>query len=258
MTGLIDSHCHLSYPKLAGQLDQVLARAAAAGVDRCVTVGTSIPDIEAALAIADRHESIRVAAGFHPHEAAKITGADLTRLEELLRSPKLVAIGEMGLDYHYDFSDRPSQQRVFESQLAIAEKVALPIVIHCREAHDHTVQTLAAAGMDGKPVVFHCFTGTADQAADIADHGWRLSFTGVVTFKNAQQLQTVAKQYPADQIMIETDAPYLSPMPVRHVRPNEPAFVAHTFRFLAELRNADPHELAAQTAANTTRFYNLT
>ena len=257
MTGLIDSHCHLTVPELARQLDQVLERAAEAGVNRCITVGTTIPDIEAAIALAQRHPAIRVAAGFHPHEAAKVTPADLDRLTELLKSPEIAAIGEMGLDYHYDFSDRKSQQRIFESQLAVAENLPLPIVIHCRQAHQDTVQTLSSAGMNGRPVVFHCFTGTVQEAAEIADHGWRLSFTGVVTFKNAQDVQTVAKNYPADQLMIETDSPYLSPMPVRHVRPNEPAFVAHTLRFLADLRGDDVDELAAKTAENTSEFYRL-
>jgi TatD DNase family protein len=164
----------------------------------------------------------------------------------------------MGLDYHYDFSDHDSQKRIFKAQLDQAVRRDLPVIIHCREAYDDTIAIMEQADMVDRPVVvFHCFTGTAAEARAVLERGWWLSFTGIVTFKNAAELQAVARDYPRDKLMVETDAPYLSPEPVRNRRPNEPAYVRHTAAFLADLRNEPLGALAESTAANTKAFYRL-
>lgn len=256
--GLIDSHAHLTYSPLYDQIDGVLARCAAAGVDGVITVGTSVPDTERGLGLARRFAGrVFVAAGIHPHESGKTSGEDLAALFALWARDDVVALGEMGLDYHYDFSDRAVQHRVFAAQLERAAALDKPVIIHSREALDDTIAALVHGGFEGRRVVFHCFTGTAEEAARIAAHGWRISFTGVVTFKKSQALQAVARNYPAEQLMVETDAPYLSPEPVRHVKPCEPAFVAHTVKFLAGLRGVPVDQHTEETARSTRAFFGL-
>ena len=254
---LIDSHCHLTFDGLSDQVEAVLARARQVGVMRVLTIGTDVADARAAIALARQHDGVFTAVGVHPHEAGKAADADLEALDGMLADPAIVAAGEMGLDYHYDFSDRPSQQRIFAAQLEPARRHDLPVIIHCREAYPDTMRILESASMVDRPVVFHCFTGTAEEARDVLERGWWLSFTGIVTFKNAAELQAIARTYPADKLMVETDAPYLSPAPVRHVRPNEPAFVRHTAEFLAELRGEPFDEFAKRSVANTERFFRL-
>ncbi len=256
--GLIDSHAHLTFPELLGQIDDVLARCAQAGVRKIVTVGTDLADATAAVELARRYEgTVHAAAGIHPHEASKTKEDDVDAMVELWQLPWVVALGEMGLDYHYDFAPRDRQQEVFGRQLDGALSLDKPIVIHSREALDDTIRLLSERGYRDRRVVFHCFTGTTEEAVRIAEHGWRISFTGVVTFKRSSELQAIAKAYPADQLMIETDAPYLSPEPVRHKRPNDPSFVAHTARFLADLRGETYESFAGATARNTTAFFGL-
>jgi len=161
------------------------------------------------------------------------------------------------LDYHYDFADRENQQRVFSRQLELALGRGKPLIIHCREALEDAVAMLVDYGFENRSVVFHCFTGTSSEADRIAEHGWRISFTGIVTFSKSGELQEIAKRYPADQLMVETDSPYLSPVPVRSVRPNVPSHVAHVARFLADLRDASYPDLVEQTSANTKLFFRL-
>lgn len=254
--GLIDSHAHLTFDAFA-DVDAVLDRAAEAGVQRVISIGTDIRDAERVIALAQRHHAVEAAMGIHPHEAGRLVDGDWDRYRTLMRADTVVALGEMGLDYHYDFADRNAQRDVFERQLALAAEVDKPIIIHCREAHDDTVAILNSAGFGGRRVVFHCFTGTAAERAQIADNGWRVSFTGIVTFKSAGELARIAADYPADQLMVETDSPYLSPVPVRHVRPNEPAHVAHVARFLADRRGQPFEEFSEQTRANTVAFFGL-
>lgn len=256
--GLIDSHAHLTYPELHEQIDAVLERAAAAGVEQVITIGTQVDESHKAIALAERFSGrVRAAVGFHPHEADRVERDHLAVMRELLSHPAVVAFGEMGLDYHYSFAARDRQHEVFAAQLRMAADRDVPIIIHSREACDDTVAILSDHGFDGRRVVFHCFTGTADEAAKIADHGWRISFTGIVTFKNSTALQAIAKTYPADQIMVETDSPFLSPDPVRSKRPNEPAHVAHTARFLAQLCGEPFEQFAEQATANTKAFFGL-
>ncbi|HRX84965.1 MAG TPA: TatD family hydrolase [Phycisphaerae bacterium] len=254
---LIDTHAHLTYPELSAQLPLVMADARAAGVARIITIGSDAVDSQAALELATTHPMLACTAGIHPHEAAKVADGDFKRIRELAADPHVVAVGEIGLDYHYDFADRETQHWVLVRQLDIARSSGKPIVVHCREAFPDCVSLLEQNGFRNRKVVFHCFTGTAEEAATLAAHGWRISFTGIVTFKNSTELQAIARDYPADQLMLETDAPYLSPIPVRSVRPNVPAHVAHTAAFLAELRGVPLEELAAQTTANARAFFDL-
>ncbi|RJP37977.1 MAG: TatD family deoxyribonuclease [Phycisphaerales bacterium] len=255
---LIDSHAHLTDESLVGQLDEVMARCAEAGVEHVITVCTDGADIDQGLAVAQRFPGrVSVCAGLHPHHADGVTPADLETLRRHLDFGRVVAVGEMGLDYHYDFADPGRQRDVFASQLQIAAGFDLPVVIHCREALADCVPVLLDGGMAGRRVVFHCFTGTAEEAAQVAEHGWRISFTGVVTFKSSGALQEIARTYPADRLMVETDSPYLSPVPVRGRRPNEPAHVAHVARFLAELRGVEYESLCRDTWENTREFFRL-
>jgi len=256
MAGLIDSHCHLTYDELSSQIDAVLDRAQAAGVSEFITIATDLADAKRAFALAAKYPSVHVVCGIHPHQASKAADGWDRALAEQARRPDVHAVGEMGLDYHYDFSDRASQHRVFRRQLEIAVDAKKPVVIHCREAHDDTLRTLADfSGLAG--VVFHCFTGTMREARDILDRGYWLSLTGVVTFKRSDELREVAKILPADRLMVETDSPYLSPEPVRNVRPNEPAHVVHTAACIAKARGITLEELTNLAGSNTRRFFSL-
>ncbi len=254
---LIDTHCHLSCDEIASQWPGVRERALAAGVRRMITVGTTPADARQCLVLAAGEPGVFVAAGVHPHQAGEFAGSDLAELGELWRHPRVVACGEMGLDYHYDFAERGAQRAVFERQLALAAPSGKPIVIHKREATDDTIAVLRSAGYEGRRVVFHCFTGTAAEAKRIRAGGWRTSFTGVVTFRNAAEVQQAARECPDAELMVETDAPYLSPVPVRNLRPNEPAHVLHTVRFLAELRGVALEALAELTTRNAVSFFGL-
>lgn len=256
MTTLIDSHCHLTSDSLFGSVDEVIARGHAAGIAEFVTIATDLVDAGRAIDLSQRHPSVHVAAGIHPHEAGKVTANWDSELASIINRPDVFAVGEMGLDFHYDFSDRPSQLRVFRRQLELAARAEKPIVIHCREAHADVMSELRAmTGLKG--VVFHCFTGTSREAAEILEAGYWLSLTGVVTFKKSNELREVARMLPADRIMLETDSPYLSPEPVRSVRPNEPAHLVHTTRRIANERGMSIDELALLSSENTRRFFLL-
>lgn len=256
--GHIDSHAHLTYEDFAGRIDEVLARCDEAGVDQAISIGTSLNDANNALALSRRYPSrIRAAAGFHPHHADEVGDNDFDAMAALWDEPNVVALGEMGLDYHYDFAKRENQTRVLARQLGLAATRDKPVIIHGREAFDDVVAMLLDHGFENRRVVFHCFTGTGAEAERIARHGWRISFTGIVTFPKSDALQSIARDYPADKLMIETDSPYLSPVPVRGKRPNQPAHVAHIARFLAQLRGVSYDQLTLQTAENTCAFFGL-
>jgi TatD DNase family protein len=249
---VIDSHCHLDNPQFDPDREAVIDRALAAGVERMLVIGTGEgpPDLEAGIRLADNHEAIYATVGIHPHDAAKATPDTYKRLAELLKHPKVVALGEIGLDYHYDHSPREVQREVFVEQMLIAGEAGKPIVIHTREAWEDTIALLETywrpRGLGG---IMHCFSGGPDQAALCLDLGFHLSFGGIVTFPKAADVQEAARQTPADRILIETDAPYLAPVPYRGKR-NEPAFVAETARKLAELRGVTPEEIARITTEN--------
>ncbi|GJM23998.1 MAG: hypothetical protein DHS20C16_04130 [Phycisphaerae bacterium] len=254
---LIDSHTHLTNGALSADVEGVMQRSHDVGVSKVITIGCDASDSEACVRLANARSDVYCTVGVHPHEAGKVVDGDLDRLAALIDEARVVAIGELGLDYHYDFSDRDSQKNVLDSQLAWAAELDYPLVVHCREAYDDTEAALIKHGFKDRPVVFHCFTGTKDEAHRIASNGWRISFTGIVTFKGSTELQAIARAYPGEHLMLETDAPYLSPTPIRHIRPNEPAHMVHTARFLADLRGTSLEALAAQTTNNTCAFFGL-
>ena len=257
---LIDTHCHLTFEQLAGDIDAVVDRSRAAGVVGWITVGTDPEQNRKAVELANKFENMYAAVGIHPHDAKDVAAQTMAELKELARSEKVVAIGEMGLDFHYDFSPQQDQRRVFETQLEIARELNLPVIIHCREAFDETIDILEQfIGVKGrlKGVVFHCFSGSARQARIVLDHGFYISFTGVVTFKNAEKTREAVKIVPADRLMLETDCPYMSPAPMRKQKINEPALMIHTARFLAELKEMDPADFARAVTAAGKSFFDL-
>jgi len=257
---LIDTHCHLTFEQLAGDIDAVVERSMAAGVVGWITVGTDPQHNRKAVELAGRFENMYAAVGIHPHDAKDVTAQTMSELKELARSEKVVAIGETGLDFHYDFSPRQEQQRLFEAQLEIARQLNLPVIIHSREAFDETIDILERfIGVKGrlKGVVFHCFSGSARQARIVLDHGFYISLTGVATFKNAENARQAAKIVPADRLMLETDCPYMSPAPMRKQKINEPALMVHTARFLAELKGMEKTDFARAVTAASKDFFGL-
>lgn len=253
---LTDSHCHLDDKQFDADREATIERALAAGVETMLAVGSGDgpPDLEAGVRLAERYAAIHATVGIHPHEARKADDAALKHLAELCVHPKVVALGEIGLDYHYDFSPRETQRAIFAEQLRIARDARLPIVIHTREAWEDTLLLLeehwtgAAAGG-----IMHCFSGGPDEARRVLDMGFHVSFAGVVTFPKALDIQRAARVVPLDRILIETDAPYLAPVPHRGKR-NEPSFVTHTARKLAELRGEALETVAEAAAANFHRL----
>lgn len=253
----VDSHCHLDDSQFDADRAETIARARAAGVETMMAIGTGEgpPDLEAAIRLADRQEFIYATVGVHPHDASKATDDTFVRMETLLRHSKVRAVGEIGLDYHYDFSPRDVQRAVFERQLALATEADLPVVIHTREAWEDTLAILrAAARLAGiMPGIMHCFTGDAAQAREALDLGFHLAFGGVLTFPKADTVREAARITPADRLLLETDCPYLAPVPMRGKR-NEPAFLVETARRLAEVRGAPLEEIAARSTANFERL----
>ena len=253
---LIDSHCHLDNPQFDQDREAVIDRALAAGVTRMLAIGTGEgpPDLEAAVRLADRYECFHATVGIHPHDAIKSSPEILKHLESLVKHPKVIAVGEIGLDYHYDHSPRDVQREVFLAQLQIAKDAGKPIVIHTREAWEDTLSLLEQHWKPtGLPGIMHCFSGAPAEASRCVDLGFYLSFGGIVTFPKALDLQEAARQAPADRILLETDAPYLAPVPNRGKR-NEPAFMVETAKKLATLRGVTVEEIAAATTQNFTRF----
>lgn len=253
---LVDSHCHLDGKTFTGDLDEVIARARAAGVETMVSIGTGDgpPDLEAGIRLAERYPFIYATVGVHPHDAAKAEEATYTELIALAAHPKVVAMGEMGLDYHYNFAPPEVQREVFIRQLAVARECALPIVIHTREAWDDTFAILSAHwSADGPGGIMHCFSGGPREAEEALGLGFHLSFSGIVTYPKAVEVHEAARLCPLDRLLVETDAPYLAPTPHRGKR-NEPAYVVRTAERLAELRGETPEAIAAATTENWRRL----
>ena len=250
---IVDSHVHLDDSKFDADREETIERALAAGVERMMAIGTgNPPDLEVAVRQADRYPFIYATIGVHPHDASKATPENWVRLGELAKHPKVLAVGEIGLDYHYDFSPRDVQRAVFEQQLEIAAVAGKPLVIHTREAWDDTLDLLRAHWHGGG--IMHCFTGDETQARQALDLGFHLSFGGVLTFPKAEAVRQAARIAPADRLLVETDCPYLAPVPHRGKR-NEPAFVVETVRRLAQVREATPDDIAALTTANFDRLF---
>ena len=250
---MIDSHCHLTDPRLFEQLDQVLDRARASGVARIITIGTSILDAIAAIDACRSHPNVRCAIGIHPNYSHEAQPEDVEKLRELQRDPSVVALGEMGLDYFHHFADRQIQRKFFEAQLALATELNRPIVIHSREAIDDTLAILKH--FPAVRAVFHSFTGTLDESARIIEAGYLLGFTGPITFKKNDALREVVKRTPHDRLLVETDAPYLTPEPMRKQKTNEPAMVVHTAKVVAEQWGVSVDEVDRVTTENVERFF---
>jgi len=255
MPMLVDSHCHLDFPDFAGELDALVARAVAAGVIRLVTISTRIKRHAEVLAIADRFPQVYCSVGTHPHNAHEELDLAVGDIVARTRHAKVVAIGEAGLDYHYDYSPRPAQERGFRNHIAAARETGLPLVIHSREADADTARILEEeTGKGAFPAVLHCFTGGRELAQRAIALGLFISFTGIVTFKKSDELRAIAASLPADRFLVETDAPYLAPGPYRGKR-NEPAYVVETAKMLAETRSVSFDELARQTTENFFRLF---
>ncbi|MES2095492.1 MAG: TatD family hydrolase [Pseudomonadota bacterium] len=247
---LADSHCHLNYKGLAEQQGEVLARARASGVVAMLNISTRESEWDDVLGVAERETDVWATVGIHPHEADQHAHVDTAKLIERAAHPRVVGIGESGLDYYYDHSDRARQQASFRAHIAACRATGLPIVVHTRDAEDDTAAILREELEEGPyPGVIHCFTASGAFADKALEMGFYISISGIVTFKNARALQETAARLPLDRLLIETDAPFLAPVPHRG-RTGEPAFVADTCRFLAQLRGDDPDALAEATRAN--------
>jgi len=250
---MIDTHCHLTDARLAEQLDVVLERAAVAGVSRMITIGTDMDDDLKCIELCRALPNVRCAIGVHPNHCGHVPPEDLPQLRQLQADSAVVALGEMGLDYHHEFAPRARQREVFEFQLQLASELNRPVVIHCREAIDDCL-----AIMRGFPAVrgdFHCFTGTPHEARKVLDAGHLIGFTGAVTFKKNDELRAACALVPLDRLLIETDAPYLSPEPVRKQKTNEPAFVTHVATVVAEVKRITVEALDETTTVNARSFF---
>ncbi len=252
---LTDSHCHLDFPEFAAELPAVLARARAAGVGRFITISTRVREVARYRAIAETHEDVFFTVGTHPHQAAEEPDVSVETLLGLARHPKCVGLGEAGLDYHYDYAPREVAARVFRTHIAAARASGLPLVIHARDA-DADVAAILEEEMGQGPfrAVLHCFTSSRALAETGLRLGLFVSFSGVVTFKTSADLRDIARDVPLDRMLVETDAPYLAPVPYRGKR-NEPAYVAATARVLAQLKGLDDDAFAAATSANIVRLF---
>jgi len=256
---LIDSHAHIDFPQFAEDRDVMLARARAAGVNTILAIGIGPgPErLDAAIPYAEVHDWIYTTVGIHPHEAKEVTQAHLDTLARLARHPKVIAWGEIGLDYYYDHSPRDVQQRVFRDQMELARAAKLPIIIHCRDAWSDCLNLLEEAwkgtGLQG---ILHCFTGNLEDAKRGVELGFMISFTGNLTYPKAQNIRDVAKALPLENILIETDSPYLAPQTHRGKR-NEPAYVAEVAKALASVRDLGTEEIASKTSDNFRRFFKL-
>ena len=259
---LVDSHCHIDGEAFDADRDAVVQRAREAGVRAMLTVGTGDPhskEIQRAVEVAEKYDGVYASVGVHPHDAKLYDGPAETRLIELVKSSnKVIAWGEIGLDFYYDHSPRDVQRDVFRRQMRIAEVLGLPVIVHSRDADDETVEVIKeeCSGEGFRGGIMHCFGGTPRMAEELVGLGFLISFAGNVTFKKAENLREAARVVPIDRMLVETDCPFLTPEPNRGMR-NEPAYVGHTARFLAELKGVELDGFAEHTTQNFLRFFNL-
>ena len=246
----VDSHCHLNYKGLVEDQQGALARARAAGVSAFLNISTRASEWDEVIGLAETEYDVMASVGVHPHEADIHPDVEAETLIDRARHPRVIGIGETGLDYYYDRSDRERQRQSFRSHIAASRETRLPLIVHTRDAEEDTYRILAdEMGKGAYPALIHCFTASQGFADQVLELGLYVSISGIVTFKNAKELQAVAKTIPSDRLLIETDSPFLAPVPHRG-RPCEPAFVADTARFLADLRGESVEQLAASTTAN--------
>jgi TatD DNase family protein len=256
VTALVDSHCHLDFPDFAADLDAIVGRAEAAGIVRLVSISTRVRRNQDLRAVTERFQNVYRSIGTHPHYAHEELDITVDELVRLTREPKVVAIGEAGLDYHYDFGPRTAQEQGFRRHIAAARETQLPLVIHAREADADMARILEEETEKGPfPAVLHCFTGTAELARRAIALGLYISFTGILTFKKSEELRAIAAQLPPDRILLETDAPYLAPGKYRGKR-NEPAYVVETAQVLATIRGVTLDQIARQSTTNFFRLFN--
>lgn len=251
---LVDSHCHLDFPQFAADLDGVVARARAVGVGLCVSISTELARFPGVRAVAERFDNVWCSVGVHPHESQKEPLHNAAALIEAAAHPKVVGIGETGLDYYYEHSPRNPQRANFRTHIAAARETGLPLIVHTRDADDDTIEILRdETGKGAFPGVIHCFTGTKRLADAALALGFYISVSGIATFKNSQGLRDILRDVPLDRLLVETDAPYLAPVPHRG-KTNEPSFVVHTAAMLAQLKGVSDVALADATTAN---FFSL-
>lgn len=252
---LVDSHCHLDFPDFAPELDAIVARAEAAGVGHMVTICTRVRRHPQVLAVAERFPSVTCSVGTHPHHAHEELDITVEDLIAYTNHPKVVALGEAGLDYHYDNSPRDAQEQGFRTHIAAARATQLPLVIHTRQADEDCTRILEdEMGKGPFQAVLHCYTGGAELARRAVELGCYIGFTGIVTFKNSSDLRAIAKDMPADRFLIETDAPYLAPLPYRGKR-NEPSYVVEVAKVLADVRGVSFEDVARQTTDNFFKLF---
>ncbi|MCE9521222.1 MAG: TatD family hydrolase [Alphaproteobacteria bacterium] len=252
---LIDSHCHLDFPDFGAELDAVVGRARQAGVGTMLTIGTKLRAFEGVRKIAERYEDVWCTVGIHPHEAAEEPIDESTALVEHAKHARVVGIGEAGLDYYYEHSPKNDQVRNFRAHIAASRETGLPLIVHARDADDDLCQILTEeSGKGAFPGLIHCFSSTAKLARTALDLGMLISISGIVTFKKADELRAIIADVPLDRLLVETDSPYLAPIPHRGKR-NEPAFVAHTAATVARLKNVEPERLANATTDNFFRLF---
>jgi TatD DNase family protein len=255
---LVDSHCHLADVRLRDEIDGIIARARLASVGTIISVGAvgSIETDRLAVEIATRNHDVYAVVGVHPHDTSACSDARMAQLRELASSPRVVAIGESGLDFHYMHSPQKSQEDSLRQHLRLAAALDKPIVIHCRDAEERLAEIVRESGIPRRGGVIHCFTGNTGAARAFLALGFYISFSGIVTFRNAEQVRNAASIAPEGRVLVETDAPYLAPEPYRGKR-NEPAFIARTLEVLARVRNVNTERLAAATAANARRLFGI-
>ena len=251
-----DSHCHLENEKFNDDIAQVLDNMHNAGVDKCICAGSDMLTSEQIVNLAEKHKEIYATVAVHPHEAKHFKDEDLKTISEWLKLKKVVGIGEIGLDYYYDFSDRDTQKKVFKKQIELGIEMNVPIMLHIREAHGDTMEILKYYGKRLKKCVFHCYSGSAEMAKEYVKMGFYISFAGPITFKNASNLIEVPKVVPDDMYFIETDSPYLAPVPYRGKR-NEPALVVEIAKKIAEIKGIPLEKVAEKSYENVCRFYDI-
>ena len=247
---LIDTHAHISYKDYSDRIEEVIQTAADNGVEKIISIGVDLSSSEECLKLAEKYPSVYATCGFHPHEADKTPKGYLYELEAFTQHPKMVAVGEIGLDYHYDFCDRKIQRRVYHEQLEMAKSLDLPAVVHCRESDEDILEGIQNSGNDKG--VIHCFASNVDFAEKILETGFHISFTGMITF--VKELEEVVKEIPLEKMMVETDSPYLSPKPFRR-KQNQPKNVLHVAEKIAELKEIGLDEVAVTTTETALNLF---